>query len=169
MSAGCAMSPWDHQSTPVRAPALFPRNQDRLRKPLSCPAPCSSPAQAFVQQPQGAAQQPSTPKSKLERCVSASPLCALVPRDVWPRMFPAGYHQTKNSRPHWSRKGTGFHIRPPPRKERDNKPQSPPWILLSKKEFQQQTHTYKEPPASRLSALASDSSALQPSAVWSPV
>lgn len=54
-------------------------------------------------------------------------------------------------------------------RERDNKPQAPPWILLSKKGLQQQTHTYKEPLASWLSALASDSSALQLLAVWSPV
>jgi len=35
-------------------------------------------------------------------------------------------------------------------KERGNEPGAPPWILLSKKEFQQQTQTHKEPLASWL-------------------
>lgn len=50
----------------------------------------------------------------------------------------------------------------------DHEPRAPLWILLIRKEFQKQTHTYKEPPALWRSALAADSSAPQLPAVWSP-
>lgn len=54
-------------------------------------------------------------------------------------------------------------------KDRGNDLQAPVWILLNKKEFQQQTHMNKEPLASWLFAIASSNSAPWLLAVWSTV
>lgn len=55
------------------------------------------------------------------------------------------------------------------KKDRGNELQAPVWILLNKKEFQQQTHMKKEPLPSWLFAITSSNSAPWLLAVWSTV
>lgn len=159
----------------------LPGNQDHFRKPpalpSSCSAPQSSPVWAFLQQPpQGATQQPSIPKSQLERCASAARFVPQSPGlcgHTCALLSPTTTDKEQQTPLELKRGEVSHQISPSEGKmgwrERDNKPQAPLWILLSKKGLQQQTHMYKEPLASWLSALASDSSALQLLAVWSPV
>lgn len=54
-------------------------------------------------------------------------------------------------------------------KDRGNELQAPVWILLNKKEFQEQTYMNREPLASWLFAITSSNSAPWLLVVWSTV
>lgn len=118
----------------------------------------------------------NSPKSQLERCCFVAHIVSRSPGihgHVYTLPSPTTADKEQQTPPELKKGEVSHQISPSEgemwRKERDNEPQAPPWILLSKEEFQQQTHMYKELPAWWLSALASHSSALQLLAVGSPV
>lgn len=118
----------------------------------------------------------NSPKSQLERCCFAAHIVSQSPgihSHVCTLPSPTTADKEQQTPPELKKGEVSHQISPSEGemgwKERDNEPQVPLWILLSKEEFQQQTHTYKEFPAWCLSALASHGSALQLLAVWSPV